>query len=295
MEVCVTLPETVASLPCWQGTPSGQRLSGGLSNEIWKVTDDAGDHVVRLGRDYPFHHVDRAREVMTARAAHTAGFGPEVQYACPGVMVTAFIDARTWGAQDMRSNPERVARLLADFHQGMAPSISGPAFLFWPFHVIRDYARTLRGTPHEGVTAPLLALSDEMEQAQIPLPIVFGHHDLLPANFLDDGKRLWLIDYEYAGFGTALFDLAGAASNAEMPPDAAGAMLAAYFGSLPGPALLRAFDAMQVASLLRETLWAYVSDLNLAAPGVNYGAYAAENRARLDATLSLYRSRWGTA
>ncbi len=290
----MTLPEAVAGLPCWHGTPSGERLSGGLSNEIWKVTDDAGTHVARLGRDYPFHHVDRAREVMTARAAHTAGFGPEVRYAAPGVMVTAFIEARTLGADDLRTNPERVARLLTNFHSRMAAGISGAAFLFWPFHVVRDYARHLQGTRHESVTPPFLALSDEMERAQIPLPIVFGHHDLLPANFLDDGHRLWLIDYEYAGFGTALFDLAGAAANAEMPPDATEALLKTYFDSTPEPALFRAFDAMRVASLLRETLWAYVSDLNLSAPGVDYVAYAAENRARLDAALAAYRHRWGT-
>jgi thiamine kinase-like enzyme len=290
----MTLPDAVAALPCWQGTLSGERLSGGLSNEIWKVADDAGTHVVRLGRDYPFHHVDRAREAMTARAAHAAGFGPEVLYTAPGVMVTAFIGARTWSAEDVRTDPVRVARLLSDFHHRMAAGISGPAFLFWPFHVIRDYARTLRGTAHEHVTPPFLALAAEMERAQVPLPIIFGHHDLLPANFLDDGRRLWLIDYEYAGFGTALFDLAGAAANAEMPPDASWALLSAYFGATPEPELFRAFDAMQVASLLRETLWAYVSDLHLSAPGVDYMAYAAENRARLDAALAAYRSRWGT-
>ena len=47
----------------------------------------------------------------------------------------------------------------------------------------------------------------------MPLPIIFGHHDLLPTNFMDDGKRLWLIDWEYGGFGTAMFDLANIASN----------------------------------------------------------------------------------
>ena len=52
-----------------------------------------------------------------------------------------------------------------------------------------------------------------LEQAQVPLPIVFGHHDLLPGNFIDDGKRLWLIDWEYGGFGTAMFDLANLSSN----------------------------------------------------------------------------------
>ena len=72
----MTLPDKIRDLPCWTGTPSGAPLSGGLSNEIWKVSDDAGDHVVRFGTDYPMHHVDRARELMSTRAAHAAGFCP---------------------------------------------------------------------------------------------------------------------------------------------------------------------------------------------------------------------------
>lgn len=270
-------------------------MHGGLSNEIWKVTDGAGAHVVRFGTDYPFHHVFRVREAMTARAAHAAGFAPAVEYTAPGVMVTAFVTSRTWGAADVCANPGRLAALLHAFHTRMAEEVSGAAFLFWPFHVIRDYARTLAGSPHAPDLPGFLTLSAEMEAAQVPLPLVFGHNDLLPANFLDDGDRLWLIDYEYAGFGTAMFDLAGAASNAGMDDGQAQALLAAYFGHAPGPALIRSFDAMQVASLLRETMWAMVSGLHLAAPGVDYGAYTVENRARLDAALAAYRMKHGKA
>ena len=82
-------------------------------------------------------------------------------------------------------------------------------------------ARWRRRKPHGARPALLLALAEELEQAQVALPIVFGHNDLLPANFLDDGNRLWLIDFEYAGFSTAMFDLAGAASNAGMSADEA--------------------------------------------------------------------------
>jgi thiamine kinase-like enzyme len=287
------LPDIILSLPCWQGTPTGTRIPGGLSNEIWKVQDAGRSVIVRLGRDYPFHHVDRAREAMTARAAHRAGFGPEVLYTGPGVMVTAFLTARTWGEADLRGDPVRVARLLADFHTAMPTEVSGAAFLFWPFHVIRDYARTLTGTRHAAPLPGWLDLSARMEATQVPLPLVFGHHDLLPANFLDDGRQLWLIDYEYAGFGTALFDLAGVATNSGMDDAATDALVAAYFGRTPDPDLARAFDAMQVTSLLRETMWALVSDLHLAAPGVDYAAYAAENQRRLDAALDRYRTRWG--
>ena len=96
----MTLPERLRRLP-FAGGISAEPLLGGLSNESWKVTDARGSHVVRFGRDFPFHHVDRAREVMTARAAHAAGFGPAVEHAEPGVSVFAFLDARTWGPEDL--------------------------------------------------------------------------------------------------------------------------------------------------------------------------------------------------
>lgn len=289
------LPDALATLSFWQGPITAEPLLGGLSNESWKVTDARGPHVARLGRDFPFHHVDRAREVMTARAAHAAGFGPAVEHVEPGIMVVEFLTARTWGADDLRANPARVGHLLRRFHDTMPAHVSGAAFLFWPFHVIRDYARTIRdgGSPFTPDLPALLSLASELESAQIPLPLVFGHHDLLPANVLDDGTHLWLIDYEYAGFGTALFDLAGAASNSGMTPEETDALLQAYFGTTPDRPLRRAFDAMQCASLLREAMWAMTSDIHLAAPGADYRSYARENLDRLDAALTHYRSQHG--
>ena len=104
--------DDIRTLPCWTGEIRVEPLTGGLSNESWKVTDAHRAHAVRFGRDYPFHHVDRTREVMTARAAHATGFAPEVTYAAPGVMVSAFVEARTWDAADLRAAPERIAELL---------------------------------------------------------------------------------------------------------------------------------------------------------------------------------------
>ena len=91
------------------------------------------------------------------------------------------------------------------------------------FHVIRDYVRLIDADPH------YLAVADRLEQAQAPLPIVFGHHDLLPGNFMDDGRRLWLIDWEYGGFGTAMFDLADLSSNGASIRPRMIALLDAYF------------------------------------------------------------------
>jgi len=291
----LTSEQRIRALPLWRGAIAIAPLKGGLSNESWLVRDDAGRHVVRFGKDYPFHHVFRERETMTARAAHQAGFAPEVRYSEPGVMVTAFLGAKTYGADDVRANLGRIAELVRAFHDEMPRHVSGAGFMFWPFHVIRDYARTLQaGNSRMTHALPgYLALAEELERAQVALPVIFGHNDLLPANFLDDGERLWLIDFEYAGFSTAMFDLAGVASNAGMSSEESDEFLGRYFGSTPSPEIRRSHVAMQCASLLRETMWSLTSELHLDAPGADYGAYTAENLARFEAALDAYRATYG--
>jgi thiamine kinase-like enzyme len=138
-----------------------------------------------------------------------------------------------------------------------------------------------------------LALANELEAAQTPLPIVFGHNDLLPANILDDGEKLWLIDFEYAGFNTAMFDLAGLSSNSGMADAQAEQLLAAYFGREPDAAIRRAHAGMQCASLLREAMWSMISELHLDAPGADYVAYTHDNLARLETALDSYKMKYG--
>ncbi|MFZ1679903.1 MAG: choline/ethanolamine kinase family protein [Rhizobiaceae bacterium] len=287
--------ERIRSLPLWRGPIVIAPLSGGLSNESFVVSDDAGRHVVRFGKDYPFHHVLREREVMTARAAEAAGFAPAVEHAGPGVMVSAFIDGRTFEAADVCAHGEAIAAMMARFHRDMPARVTGPGFMFWPFHVVRDYVHSLSaaGGTDADVLARALRQADALERQQVALPIVFGHNDLLPANFIHDGERLWLIDFEYAGFSTAMFDLAGIASNAGMSSGQADDLLGAYFGYAPGEALRRSHSAMQCASLLREALWGLVSRIHLAAPGVDYDAYAAENFTRLAASLDRHQTHFG--
>lgn len=287
----------ISALPIWKGPIEISLLVGGISNESWLVVDSEGGHVVRLGSDYPFHHVLRDRELMTARAAAAASFAPAVEYAEPGIMVCRYLNARTYGEADVRANITRIAELVRGFHNEMPHHVSGPGFMFWPFHVVRDYARTLRdgGSRMAEHLPDYLAMADELEAAQMPLPIVFGHNDLLPANFLDDGERVWLIDFEYAGFSTAMFDLAGLSSNAGFSTEESDALLEAYFGRTPNEALKRSLAAMQCASLLREAMWSMVSELYLNAPGTDYVAYTAENLRRLEAALDAYRTRHGYA
>lgn len=295
VEISRAVEDRIRGLPCWHGSIEIAPLKGGMSNESYLVIDGQRHCVVRFGADFPFHHVSRERELMVARAAYAGGFGPEVHYAEPGLMVSAYLGAKTLSAGDVVVERQRVASLLKRFHTEMPARVSGPAFLFWPFHTIRDYARTLMEgkSPDLSHMPSFLTLSEELEGAQVPLPIVFGHNDLLPSNILDDGERLWLIDFEYAGYSTAMFDLAGATSNSRFTADEAKDFLDAYFGEPAEPAVRRAHAAMQCASLLREALWSMVSERHLASPGTNYERYTQMNLERLAEALEDYRVQYG--
>lgn len=282
--------DLIRGLPLWSGPVRVAPITGGLSNANFQVADGDRRCMVRLGADLPFHHVFRDQEARVSRAAHAAGISPALLHAGDGVAVFEFLDARTLDAADVRREWRRILALLCGCHRAVGQHLTGPAPFFWVFHVIRDYARTLRaGGSRMAADLPrFLAIAERLEALQVAMPVVFGHHDLLPANLMDDGERLWLVDWEYGGYGTPLFDLANLAGNAGMPDDDERALLAAYFGGEPEPPLWRAYGAMKVASLLREALWSLVSELHMNAPGVDYAAYTAENLAAFEAALAAF-------
>jgi thiamine kinase-like enzyme len=286
--------QRVRDLGCWQGPVTLEPLKGGLSNASFIVSDTKGKYVARVGEDFPCHHVFRDREVRASRAAHEAGLSPEVVHAEPGLMVVRFIEAHTFSEEDVRANLERCAEILKKCHRDMKRRVTGPASIFWVFHVLRDYGNTLKEGGHgrAGDIPRWLAQVDALEDAQIPLPMVFGHHDLLPGNFMDDGKRLWLIDWEYGGFGTAMFDLANISANNSFTEADQQRLLEIYFEKAPDEATRRAFDAMKTASALREAMWGMVSELHLDAPGVDYVAHANEYLSRYEQALKIFQDSY---
>ncbi len=283
--------DIVRSLAVWTGLRSVTPLTGGVSNAAFIVEDASGRFVARVGQDYPFHQVSRAREAEANRAAFAAGLSPELVHAGDGVMVVRHISAKTYGEADVRQRWQDCLALVMRCHRDMGTRIRGQGAIFWVFQILRDYAATLHTANHRATPqlAGWMTIADELEAAQVPLPIIFGHHDLLPANIMDDGKRLWLIDWEYGAYGTAMFDLANLAAANSFDPKTETDMLSAYFGRVPDLATTRAYFAMKTAAALREAMWGMISELYLAAPGVDYIAYAAEHTGRFTSIYARYR------
>lgn len=281
----------VAALGCWRGAPNIEPLSGGMTNRNWLVRDAAGAHVARLGEDLPHHLVLRWHEHAVARAAGEAGISPAVEHSGPGILVMRFVEGRSLSADDLRApgRIEAVAALLRRCHRELPLHLRGPSLAFWPFHVLRAYAAWLReaGSAWRDRLDGLAALAAEAEAGLSPAPTVFAHNDLLAANLVDDGVRLWLIDWDYAGWGSPVFDLANLAANNGLDAAQEEGLLAAYLGATPGAALRRDLAAMRLASQLRETLWSMASELRPAVD-FDYAAYTRENLARLEAEAARF-------
>ena len=246
---------------------------------------------MRIGDDILVHQVMRFNELAASKAAQAAGLSPAVVHQEPGILVLDFIEAKTFTEEDVRtqSNLDRIVPLLKSCHQDIPLKLRGPALMFWVFHVVRDYAWTLRddGSPYIGQLDTLLSHAAKLEQATGPVTIVFGHNDLLPGNILDDGERLWLIDWDYAGFNSPLFDLGGLASNNGLSESQETWLLESYFETAVSDELIHRYQAMKCASLLRETLWSMVSEIH-SEIDFDYAQYTEENLTRFNSAFETF-------
>ncbi len=285
-----------AGLGLWKGEVDPQPLGGGITNVNFVVEDGGEKYVVRVGNDILVHQVLRFNELAASRAAFAAGVSPEVVHAEPGALVLRFVEGRTLAAEDVRDQGtlERILPLVRDCHREIPKHLRGPALIFWVFHVLRDYAATLKegNSSHLDKLPELLAAAEALEAAVGPIDLVYGHNDLLAANFIDDGTRVWLIDWDYAGFNSPLFDLGGLASNNGLSPEQEDWLLETYFEAPVTDELRRRYSAMKCASLLRETLWSMVSEIH-SDLDFDYAGYTAENLAGFHTALAGFRKEQG--
>lgn len=283
----------IAALDYWGAPVQMEPLGGGITNHNFLVTCDDRNYVARVGNDIPEHLVLRSNELAASRAAAEAGLSPVVLHAEPGILILDYIDAPPLSPEQVRQ-PEMVARILPlirKCHHEVPKHLRGPVVMFWVFHVLRDYTSRLleEGSRHASRVLELQREAALLEEAVGPIDLVFGHNDLLAANFLDAGDRLWLIDWDYAGFNSPLFDLGGLASNNEFDETAEREMLESYFDSKLTDALWRRYAAMKCASLLRETEWSMISEIHSDVE-FDYAAYTAENLARYQRAFADFKT-----
>ncbi|HEX2505278.1 MAG TPA: choline/ethanolamine kinase family protein [Gaiellaceae bacterium] len=271
----------------WPGAhPEVEPLGGGITNHNFKVTLDGDAFVLRIGgKDTELLGIERRVEEAASRTAAELGIGPQVvRFLEPeGYLVTRFVEGRPIPPEEMRvpARLRQAAGTLARFH-GARP-IPGR---FDSFRVVEAYRET---AARHGVSIPAAydwakEQADRIERERAAAQVVPCHNDLLNANFILEGDRLWLVDWEYAGMGDRFFDLANFSVNHELGEDENQALLEAYFGAVRAEDA-RALRLMRFMSDFREAMWGVVQQ-GISELDFDFRAYAGEHFERLRRTAA---------
>jgi thiamine kinase-like enzyme len=246
----------------WRQTP----LPGGLTNTNIRVTTDDGlepalDLVVRCSHaGSELLGIDRDAERANTEAAATAGVGPAVveHRRELGMLVIEYVDAAPLsdGSFADATVLVRAAHAVRQLHEG--PRFTGD---FDMFTRQATYLATIR---ERGFPLPdgYESYADAWEQvrtalAAAPRPTVPCNNDLLAANFLDDGERIWLIDYEYSGNNDACFELGNTVAECGFTADQIEAWVQAYFG-VPTAADLARVRLQSLCSSYGWSPWGFI-------------------------------------
>jgi len=275
-------------VPEWAGRGAvAERIPAGLTNTNWRVVVDGRSFFVRIpGADTDLLAVDRGNELHNTLAAAEAGVAPRVVHAIPewDVFALEWLEARTMSNETLRASgmPARIAGSLRQLH-------AGPRFRD-DFDMFRVAERYLSLVDERLIAIPAgyrehLGEIPRIEAALAarPLPTVPCNNDLLAENYLDDGERLWLVDWEYSGNNDPTFELGNTAQELGYDDAQVEALCAAYFGQA-SPALLARMRLQMITSDVGWTLWAAIQ-ARISSIDYDFTGWAEERWARAAAAL----------
>lgn len=283
-----TIDDVIAAIPAWSGRSiRAEPIATGLTNRNYRLELDGEPVFVRVpGPATDLLAVDRTNELHNTRAAAAAGVGPRVLHHLPGwdVFVLAWIDGRTMSNEAFAApgQPTRVAEVLRRLHRG-------PRFAH-DFDMFRVTERYLRVVDERGIDLPG-GYRDRLHQiprieaalAVHPLPSVPCHNDLLADNYLDDGDRLWIVDYEYSGNNDPTFELGNTCQELGWDDVRVGELCSAYFGEATD-ALLARMRLQMIMSDVGWTLWAAIQS-DISPIDYDFAGWAQERWARAQAAI----------
>ncbi len=256
------IDEVVAKIQDWQGKNIViQPLSGGLTNTNYKVEVDGTPYFVRVpGESTELLAIDRANEYHNSKAAAEANVAPKVLYHLPeySVMVLEFLTGKTMSKESLSADgmPTRMAKVIKKLH-------GGPRFLtdFNMFRLTEYYLkicaeRDIRIPDGYHDRMPTVARIEQAMNVK-SLATVPCNNDLLAENYIDDGKHLWLIDYEYSGNNDPTFELGNTCQEMQFNEGQIREVCAAYFGEAT-PSMIARMKLNMIMSDVGWGLWAAI-------------------------------------
>ena len=246
-------------VPILRNRPSIIELSGGLTNRNLLIENSFGKSVARISSNSSsLLSIDRESEYQNSKLAAAAGIAPEVLDYLPGrgVLVIKYIDGETCSATDVESNLSRIAQSCRKLH-GAEPFSRD----FNMFDIQNNYLKIVK---ERGFRLPhnYLDYAGKMTQIFNALKVLSEdtvpcNNDLLPGNFIDDGEKIWIIDYEYSGNNDPCFELGNIWAEAFLKLDRLEELVDEYYGERRPDKFARAWLLALVAKY-GWTLWASI-------------------------------------
>jgi len=250
------IEEVVTKIEEWKGrNVSIHPLSGGLTNTNFKVEVDGIPHFVRVpGESTELLAIDRRNEYHNTKAAGEAGVAPKILHHLPeyNVLVIEFLNGKTMSKDSLneRGMPTRMARAIKKLNQA-------PRF-FSDFNMFRLTEYYLRLCKERDIRIPdgyldRMPTVERIEKAMNvhPLPTVPCNNDLLAENYIDDGKQLWLIDYEYSGNNDPTFELGNTCQEMQFNDGQIREVCTAYFSEARADMIAR----MKLNMIMSDVGW----------------------------------------
>lgn len=277
----------IARIPLLHGTQDSVRRLGGLTNRVYQLGEKL---VLRMPGQGTEEYINRHNEAESARVAAAAGVSPAVLHVEPetGIMVTALVhDAVTLSPEGFRQRPGAPARAGQVLHKLHTSGGVFP-FRFELFAMIDDYLKVLSGKDvalpdgYHAVVDKAQALRAALARHAVPLAPC--HCDPLCENFLDDGARMWIVDWEYSGMNDPMWDLGDLSVEAGFSDAQDMELLQAYFAGPPGAVDHARMVVYKAMCDLLWTLWGLIQHANNN-PADDFAAYALNRFRRCKALM----------
>lgn len=249
----------LAQVPLLTNRDSLRELSGGLTNRNLLVRDGAKKYVARISsNNSSLLSIDRESEYQNSKIAADAGIAAPVLDYLPGkgLLVIGYLNGRTYSAADVAANLPRIAQACRILH-------SAPAFVrdFNMFEIQRRYLGIVQERGFR-LPADYLDFTEHVLQIRKAMTVLAEgtvpcNNDLLPSNFIDDGEKIWIIDYEYSGNNDACFELGNIWAEAFLDIEQLEELVTAYYGESRPEKLARAWLHALTAKY-GWTLWASI-------------------------------------
>lgn len=261
-EMAATISEVIDLIPDWIGELiSIEPLSGGITNRNYKIVVGGSLYFVSiLGCDSQLLGIDWHNKVYNAKICSDAGLSPQVihHFSEQKALVLEYLPLPLCTSESLHSHDvqRRLVHSLKVLHAGSRFLVD-----FDMVSLIKSYMGIIKDWELDFLDGfrDCTKLIWEIGEALAPYRehLVPCHNDLVPENLIDDGKRVFMLDFDYSGNNDPCFDLGSISLEANFSNTQIRELARAYFGQVSDKILAR----IHLHSILGDVGWSLWSQI----------------------------------